>query len=1066
MRRIRLGVGIALACVLVAVVGASAAPIGLVALDAAYTQNFDTLASSGTANTAVPNGWAFVESGTNANGTYAAGDGSSNSGNTYSLGTGTASDRAFGGLQSGSLVATIGAGFLNSTGRTLTGLDIAYTGEQWRLGTSGRGADRLDFQISTDATSLTTGTWTDVDALDFSSPVTVGTVGKLDGNAAANRTPISASVGGITIPRNATFWIRWTDFNATSSDDALAVDDFSLTPHSAANLPVNVVCGADVSTTQGFAASKTITASDGDGLVTSLDVASVTPTPSAGSIARTSFSPATADGGTATATVSIPADVAPGTYTVAMRAANDDATPQTGTCSFDVIVNPVLRVGDVQGPGTASPHVGHTVVVRGVVTQLSLDQTSVSSGSNPQWGFFLQDAPDAADGNVATSDGVFVFLGRFTTLIGGYAPTVGDEILMQGSVTEFNGLTELSSARGLEVLRHNVAVDPFVADPPSDAAAAAAYWESHEGMQAAIPAGSIVDSPRHVYANPVNSEFYAIAPTAPVAQRSDPFAQRAFRDAHPLDDLPGLFDNGNPYKILVTDSGLRAAANDRFVFVPAVHTFQKFTAPAVGAVDYSFAKYSIDVNAVQVGGGVDPATNAPPAVFDRTKAYSIANFNMENLYDYRDDPFDGCDFATNTGCPGVNPPFDYVPASDAEYQARLTELANQVKDDLHSPDVILVAEAEDQDICTVDAGSLVCGTENNADGKPDTVQELATRIASLGGPAYDAAFDRNGADARGIVSAFLYRTDRVQLLPAFTGPAVDYPTAPAAYNADVSNPKALNAALPADALPGADGTNVFTRAAQLAHFRIWRTATGLSTYTDVWTVANHFSSGPDGRVAQRTQQAAYNAAIAKAVLAAEPNAKVMVAGDLNVYPRPDDPFNPPSDQLRALYEDANLSNLFDTLVEQHTSSAYSYVFSGQAQDLDQQFVSQGFFTRLKAVNVAHINADWTPDVPNDGNRGTSDHDPMVSRYADPVTLAGLRQLLAYYVDAGLVGSKAEAKLTNKLDLAASHLAKGQQNPYENQLASFAQDATHGTPGEVDTAAGKALAAEANALIAS
>ena len=56
----------------------------------------------------------------------------------------------------------------------ITSLDVAYTGEQWRLGTAGR-PDRLDFQYSLDATSLTTGTWTDVDALDYSTTDTTGT---------------------------------------------------------------------------------------------------------------------------------------------------------------------------------------------------------------------------------------------------------------------------------------------------------------------------------------------------------------------------------------------------------------------------------------------------------------------------------------------------------------------------------------------------------------------------------------------------------------------------------------------------------------------------------------------------------------------------------------------------------------------------------------------------------------------------------------------------------------------------------------------------------------------------
>ena len=47
-----------------------------------------------------------------------------------------------------------GACFTNNTGAPVTALDIAYIGEQWRLGLAGRRADRLDFQYSLDATSL------------------------------------------------------------------------------------------------------------------------------------------------------------------------------------------------------------------------------------------------------------------------------------------------------------------------------------------------------------------------------------------------------------------------------------------------------------------------------------------------------------------------------------------------------------------------------------------------------------------------------------------------------------------------------------------------------------------------------------------------------------------------------------------------------------------------------------------------------------------------------------------------------------------------------------------------
>ncbi|MDZ7622859.1 MAG: hypothetical protein U5J96_00200 [Ignavibacteriaceae bacterium] len=69
---------------------------------------------------------------------------------------------------SGTLTPTIGASFTNNTGSLITQIPITYTGEQWRAGVTNRGAaDRLDFQFSTDATSLSTGTWTNYDALDF-----------------------------------------------------------------------------------------------------------------------------------------------------------------------------------------------------------------------------------------------------------------------------------------------------------------------------------------------------------------------------------------------------------------------------------------------------------------------------------------------------------------------------------------------------------------------------------------------------------------------------------------------------------------------------------------------------------------------------------------------------------------------------------------------------------------------------------------------------------------------------------------------------------------------------------
>lgn len=218
---------------------AEASSISLVSLGSAYTQDFNTLAASGTGNTFVPTGWYFLESGSGLDFAYRADDGDDNAGDTYSYGQAGDAERAWGALGSLALTPTIGALFVNNTGATIDGLAVTFVGEQWRLGTNtaGRSPDRLEFQYSTDALSLASGTWTDVNALDFSSPTITGTVGALNGNAAANAALLSFSIAGLSIADGATFWLRWNEFNVSGADDGLAIDDFSLTPVSAVPAP-------------------------------------------------------------------------------------------------------------------------------------------------------------------------------------------------------------------------------------------------------------------------------------------------------------------------------------------------------------------------------------------------------------------------------------------------------------------------------------------------------------------------------------------------------------------------------------------------------------------------------------------------------------------------------------------------------------------------------------------------------------------------------------------------------------------------------------------------------------
>ena len=464
----------------------AAGTISLTTHGTAYVQDFNTLASSGTANTSVPTGWDFSESGTNANTTYRAGTGSDNTGDTFSFGATGNAERAFGGLRSGTLVPLIGAQFTNNTGGTITSLRVAYTGEQWRLGqnTTGRAADRLDFQLSTSATSLTTGTWTDHDALDFSSPVVAGTVGALVGNVAPNRTALDFTITGLSIPDGASFWVRWADSDLIpGADDGLSVDDFSLTPSgpppALPTLTLNGVTRAEGNsgtTTFGFTVALNKPA--GAGGVT-FDIATADDTAIAdGDYITTGLTNQIIPAGDSTYTFNVPVN---GDTTFE----DDEAflvnvTNVVGASVVDaqargVIVNDdsgcglsLTAIHAVQGSDAASPLANTIVSIQGVVS-------ASYQGSGQFGGYFVQEEAGDTDADPQTSEGIFVF-----------SPTIvnaGDTVRVTGRVTEFGaaglGLTELTAVSRVEVCATGASVAPTTVSLPVPTPAS---FEAFEGM--------------------------------------------------------------------------------------------------------------------------------------------------------------------------------------------------------------------------------------------------------------------------------------------------------------------------------------------------------------------------------------------------------------------------------------------------------------------------------------------------------------------------------------------------------------------------------------------------------
>src|SRR5439155_23022130 len=115
---------------------------------------------------------------------------------------------------------------------------------------------------------------------------------------------------------------QWQGF-PTDTFDGLGSHTISGGP---TDQPATVTCGQTLSTPQGFAATRTVTATDPDDTIVDLAVTAVTPAPATGSISRTAFTPATADGGTATAELTASADLPIGSYAVTVTSTDAGGT--------------------------------------------------------------------------------------------------------------------------------------------------------------------------------------------------------------------------------------------------------------------------------------------------------------------------------------------------------------------------------------------------------------------------------------------------------------------------------------------------------------------------------------------------------------------------------------------------------------------------------------------------------------------------------------------------------------------------------------------------------------------
>ena len=789
-------------------------------------------------------------------------------------------------MQSGSLNPTIGASFTNNTGSTITELSISYTGEQWRLGTSGR-TDRIDFQLSTNATSLNTGIWTDYNSLDFSGPISSGTVGALDGNNAANRTTISFTITGLSIPNGSTFWIRWLSFDAAGADDGLAVDDFSLTPLST-DQPPEVASTVPANGAIDVALNSNVT-------VTFSEPVNVTDPWFTLSCSSSGNHTATVSGGPVVFTLNPDTDFVSGdqcTLTVlASQVTDQDGNDPPDNMTMDFLVGfdtiVLVPIHEIQGSSHISPLNGQLVSTQGIVTAKRTN------------GFYMQDPnPDADE---ATSEAIFVFTSSSP------AVAIGDMVLVTGTVQEFrSGGASSTNLTTTEISNPGRSVTIESSGNPLPA-------PTIIGSGGRIPPAMVIeddatgDVETSGVFDPANDgiDFYESL-EGMLVQVNDAVAVGPTRDFGSNREIAVVGDNGANASVRTNRGGLVIRANDfnpeRIILndliaggpiLPPVNVGDSFPGTTVGVIDYSFGNFKLQVISLPPlsDNGLQKEVTTPAA----TNQLAVATFNVANLAP-------------------TDPP------------SKFAEMANLIVNNLKSSDVLGIEVLQDN------TGAI----DNGVVDATLTWNILIAAIQAAGGPTYnyrqiDPVNDQDGGLPGGnIRQGFLFRTDRG--LSFVDRPGGNSISANAVVSG-ATGPELLFSPGRIDPLNPAFN---FSRKPLAGEF--------MYHGDKVFIIANHFNtkSGDDplfghfqppilSSEIQRILQAQIVNNFVNSILALDPDANVIVLGDLNDYE-----FSLPL----AILKGAVLNNLIETLPQEER---YTYVFDGNSQALDHILVSARLF---------------------------------------------------------------------------------------------------------------------------
>lgn len=564
-----------------------------------------------------------------------------------------------------------------------------------------------------------------------------------------------------------------------------------------------------------------------------------------------------------------------------------------------------VRIHSIQGAGYISPYNGQSVSgVPGVVT---------AKKSN---GFWMQDPQP--DSDPATSEGVFVYTSSAPTV------SVADSITVSGTVSEYRPggvstnltITEITSP-SVTTLAHNVAlpaptlvgsggrVPPGTViedDATGDVETSGVFDPATDGIDFWESMQGMrveIDNAAVVGSSNAYGEIPVVPPGSTTRTNRGGIVQQS--------------TDPNPERVILDGT----LAPD-----PTVNVGDTLSGATVGVLDYAHANFHLLVTATPAvtRGGITPETTATPAAGQ----LATATFNVENL-------------------------------SPRDPQSKFDGLAAQVVNSLKSPDLLAIEEVQDNS-GSVDNGVVACD---------QTMSKLISAISAAGGPGYayrqiDPQNDQDGGQPGGnIRQVFLFRTDRGL---AF----VDRPGATATTANSVVNTGGVPSLRYS---PGRiDPTNSAFNSSRkpLAGEFTWNGRT-------VFVIANHFNSkggddplfGPSQPPSQpsetqRQAQATVVKNFVDQILSVDPNANVIVLGDLNDYEY--------SQPINILTANNTLTDLPRTLT---LAERYTYDYEGNSEVLDHILLSPHLAGTTYSYDVVHVNAEFANQL--------SDHDPQVVR---------------------------------------------------------------------------------------